>query len=251
MTLSDWKSSGEYFEFKGQNIFFQTKGNGETLVLLHGFPTSSWDWEKIWLPLSEKYRLIAPDFLGFGFSDKPIDHQYSIFEQADLVEALLKNQNIESYHLLVHDYAVSVGQELLYRTTNNKNYRFPVKSIGFLNGGIFPEQHHPLVIQRLLNSPVGFLVSKLNSKKILQKNLDKVFGTYKATEREIEDFWTCITYNNGNKLMHKLIHYISDRTKYRDRLVNGLVDFKDPKILINGALDPVSGIHAANYYKSK
>ncbi|MEM6698837.1 MAG: alpha/beta fold hydrolase, partial [Bacteroidota bacterium] len=84
--LKTWKASGKNFQYKNQfNIFYQEEGQGEAILLLHGFPTASWDWNKIWKSLAVDYQLIAPDFIGFGFSDKPRKYNYSILDQADLV----------------------------------------------------------------------------------------------------------------------------------------------------------------------
>lgn len=84
--------------------------NGKpVIVLLHGFPTSSWDWHKLWNRLDDNYRLVTLDFLGFGFSDKP-DSGYSIDGQADLVVQLLSYLEERQAHLLVHDYGTYVAQ---------------------------------------------------------------------------------------------------------------------------------------------
>src|SRR5438105_15957794 len=90
-------------------------GRGPAMTLLHGFPSSSHDWAKVAPALAERHALLMPDFLGFGASDKPAEHDYSLHEQADLVEALWAREGIEATVLVVHDYAVSVGQELLAR----------------------------------------------------------------------------------------------------------------------------------------
>ncbi len=251
MSLKDWKNTGEYLDFKGYKIYFKSEGTGIPLVLLHGFPTSSWDWEKIWQPLAAKYQLIAPDFLGFGFSDKPRNFKYSIHQQADLVEELLVSKGITKAHFLVHDYAVSVAQELMARFNENDYYSIDIQSVAFLNGGIFPEQHRPLLVQKLLRSPIGFIITRLNSKQKLRENFDKIFGDIKPTDAEMDDFWTAIQAQNGHLLMHKLIGYIDDRRKHRDRWVNALKAFPRPKILINGIQDPISGKHAAVYFKEQ
>ncbi|EMP39439.1 Mesoderm-specific transcript like protein [Chelonia mydas] len=120
--LHSWRASGRYFTYKTQNIFYRDSsgalGSSDIVVLLHGFPTSSYDWYKIWEGLTQRFhRVIALDFVGFGFSDKPRPHHYSIFEQASIVEGLLghlglRNQRI---NLLSHDYGDTVAQELLHR----------------------------------------------------------------------------------------------------------------------------------------
>ena len=91
------------------------EGAPETMTLLHGFPSSSHDWARVAPALAERYALLMPDFLGFGASEKPAEHTYSLHEQADLVEALWRDAQIGTTGILAHDYAVSVTQELLAR----------------------------------------------------------------------------------------------------------------------------------------
>ena len=86
------------------------------MTLLHGFPSSSHDWAQGRARSSPRsHALLLPDFLGFGASDKPAEHDYSLHEQADLVEALWAHEGVGSTVLVAHDYAVSVAQELLAR----------------------------------------------------------------------------------------------------------------------------------------
>ena len=113
MTLNDWKAAGHYFTYKQQQIFVNESGSGETLLLIHGFPTASWDWYRMWPDLVQEYHVLAADFLGFGFSDKPRNYSYSILDQADLLEALLREKGIERVHIISHDYGDTVAQELL------------------------------------------------------------------------------------------------------------------------------------------
>ncbi len=84
-------------------------------MCVHGFPTSSWDWHRVWPELVARFRVVAMDMLGFGFSDKPPRHDYSIAEQADLHLALLGELGIERFGVLAHDYGDTVVQELLAR----------------------------------------------------------------------------------------------------------------------------------------
>ncbi|XP_025230312.1 mesoderm-specific transcript homolog protein-like, partial [Theropithecus gelada] len=141
--LHSWKSSDSV----------GVVGSPEIVVLLHGFPASSYDWYKIWEGLTLRFhRVIALDFLGFGFSDKPRPHHYSMFEQASIVEALLRHLGLQNrrINLLSHDYGDTVAQELLYRYKQNRSGRLTIKSLCLSNGGIFPETHRPLLLQKLL-----------------------------------------------------------------------------------------------------
>ena len=95
MNLDNWIKTGKYFKFQEKyRIFYKEDGEGEVLLCIHGFPTCSWDWHRIWPYLIEKFRVIAIDMIGFGYSDKSKKYDYAIANQADLHELLLKNMNI-------------------------------------------------------------------------------------------------------------------------------------------------------------
>lgn len=243
---SQWHEGGRYFEYRNHQIFYRMAGHGVPLVLIHGFPTSSWDWYKVWDLLTDHYQVIAFDMVGFGFSDKPRRYQYSIHDQADLFEALMTHLGISACHLLVHDYGNTVAQEILAR---NHRSMTEIRSVCFLNGGLFPEMHRALLIQKLLKSPLGFLVTMLNSKTRLRKSMDVLYGRVKADGEELEGYWQIICRQNGHRLLHKLIHYIHDRRQHRGRWVGILQATTVPLRLINGPDDPVSGRHLAEYYQ--
>ncbi|XUU60199.1 alpha/beta fold hydrolase [Erythrobacter sp. HA6-11] len=238
-----WEAAARYFDFEGHRIAYWTDGSGPALLLVHGFPTCAWDWDAVWAALSEKHTLIACDMLGFGLSDKPAAG-YSIHRQADLHEALLAELGIEKWDALVHDYGVSVGQELLARQ-NEASGAEGLEQMIFLNGGIFPDQHRARPIQKLGTSPLGFIVSQLLSRKSFGKSFSEVFGPdTQPTEAELDTFWHFIAMKNGHRRFHKLLHYIADRREHKERWENALVQSQVRIGLINGALDPVSGEHA-------
>ena len=254
MNFNDWKNSGQFFSYKNQHqIFYQETGNGETLLLIHGFPTASWDWNKIWFSLSKKYHLVAPDLIGFGFSDKPKKYNYSIMDQADLMEDFLEKKKIKRAHILAHDYGDTVLQEVLARFIDRKNVGengFEIQSVVLLNGGLFPETHQALPIQKLLISPIGGMFVYFLNRKKLKKSFDNIFGKEtQATEKEIDEFYTLMEHKNGKMIFHKLIRYMSDRKKYRERWVSALQNSPIPILLINGAADPISGKHMAERYR--
>jgi pimeloyl-ACP methyl ester carboxylesterase len=248
IALDEWRAQGRGFSFKGHPIRYWTAGEGEPLLLIHGFPTASWDWHHLWRPLAAKYRVIACDMLGFGYSAKPRDHVYSLLEQADLQQALLAHLNVEApVHVLAHDYGDSVAQELVAR---HQEGRIRLASCVFLNGGLFPETHHPVLMQKLLLSPVGPLLGRLFSRGKLKANLHKVFGPDTApSEAELDAFWELIVHNQGPRVMHRLIRYIPDRRVNRARWVAAMQDTVLPMRVIDGAVDPISGAHMVARYR--
>ena len=207
----------------------------------------------LWPKLVEKYHIIAPDLLGFGFSDKPRNHPYSILDQANMIEALVQHKNIERVKIISHDYGDTVAQELLARfnTRQSKGEKgLEINHLCLLNGGLFPEVHRPLLVQKVLMSPVGFIVGRLFNRAKLGKNFKNIFGpNTQPTEGELDDFWTLIKGNGGRYVFHLLIRYMAERVQYRERWVGALQATKIPLRFINGLADPISGAHMAQRYQ--
>ena len=251
--LEDWRQSGNWFQHRGHMIFYREEGDGVPLLCIHGFPTASWDWQRVWSALTQRNRVLAPDMIGFGFSAKPRDHLYSISGQATLHEELLALCGIDRVHLLVHDYGDTVAQELLARHLERGAARIAgpdLQSVCFLNGGLFPETHRPRFIQRLLASPIGPLLGRLTTERSFRGSFAAIFGPATQPSREeLRDFWQLVSGNGGARIMHKLIGYMEERRRQRERWVGALQQTSVPLRLIDGALDPVSGRHMAERYR--
>ncbi len=253
--LEQWRAEADYFDANGHRIAYWTSdtpsSNKPWLLLIHGYPTSSWDWTAMWPALEENFNLAALDMLGFGLSDKPKSLTYSIMHQADLQEVLLARLAVSEAHLLGHDYGDTVGQELLARH-NEGALSFSIKSICFLNGGLFPEQHRARPVQKLGLTPFGFLLGALMAHDKFAKTFAQIFGPEtKASDLEIDGHWSLIEENDGRKVLHKLLQYIPERKQYRERWVGALQNARTPLRLIDGGADPVSGKHLYDYYKEQ
>lgn len=251
VTIEQWRERGHFSKLLGRKIFCVDSGELDkpSILLLHGFPTSSWDWAPIWDALCETYRLVAMDLLGFGYSDKPNPHRYSIMEQADLCEALVDDRELDAFHVLAHDYGDTVAQELLARQNEGRGAgRWA--SLCLLNGGLFPETHKARMIQKLLLGPLGPFINRLTTKRTFDKSLSAVFGPgTKPSPEELDAFWRLINYNDGKHGFHNLITYMTDRKTHRERWVKALQESLVPIALINGSVDPVSGAHMVARYR--
>lgn len=250
--LALWREAAQYFEANGHRIAYWSTATPENdkpwLLLAHGYPTSSWDWSGVWDALEEHFNLAALDMLGFGLSDKPANIRYSILDQADLQEALLERLGVGEAHLFVHDYGDTVGQELLARH-NDGVLSFALKSIVFMNGGLFPEQHRARPIQQLGLTPLGPLLGAMLTRDRLRKAFDEIFGPgTKASDEEIDTHWALMNEHDGRRVFHKLLQYIPERRTMRARWVGALQHSRAPIRLINGGADPVSGKHLYEYY---
>ncbi|MBC3375198.1 alpha/beta hydrolase [Pseudomonas sp. SWRI92] len=247
--LRIWRQRGQTFMFRGHAIRYWTAGHGEPLLLIHGFPTASWDWHYLWQPLAQRYQVIACDMLGFGDSAKPAGHAYSLLEQADLQQALLAHLKVtQGVHVLAHDYGDSVAQELIAR---HDEARIDVASCVFLNGGLFPETHRPVLMQRLLLSPLGWLIGRAFSRDGLVKSFRQIFGPRTGpSESELDDYWSLVETHRGPRIMHRLITYIPERRVQRDRWVQAMQRSGVPMRVIDGAFDPISGAHMVERYRA-
>ncbi|MGH8444852.1 MAG: alpha/beta fold hydrolase [Solimonas sp.] len=252
-----WQQTGHRFEHRGQPVFYQSGGSAGgsgTLLCIHGFPTASWDWHRIWPQLCARFALVlAPDMMGFGYSAKPARYRYSIVDQADLHETLLRLSGVRRFHILAHDYGVSVAQELIARHEERRarnDASLVIESCILLNGGLFPETHRPRPIQKLLASPLGPLLSRLNGEASFKRSFSAVFGAgTQPGEQELGEFWKLIARDHGQRLFHKLIRYMQERREHRERWVGALQKTTVPLRLVNGPDDPVSGAHMVARYR--
>jgi pimeloyl-ACP methyl ester carboxylesterase len=249
-TFDDWLAGGGRRAVSVSsgtwNIFTRTDGAGDWCTLLHGFPTSSFDWHAIWDRLCARRRLLAFDLLGFGDSDKPPDHTYSIAEQADITEAIWRLQGIRRTALVVHDYGVSVGQELLARLAEG-TLGVDVPVVVFLNGGLYPETHRPQPAQLMLLDPEqGPHMGDLITEELFGRGLSRTFSpSHQPSASELHELWLSVSRHDGHRIGHRLIQYIPDRKRHRDRWVHALETTAAPRHFVWGDLDPVSGAHMA------
>ena len=121
----------------GVDVFYREAGpkNAPVLLLLHGFPTSSQMFRELIPRLSDKYRVIAPDYPGFGYSAMPdrSKFSYTFANYADVVDKLTRQIGVDRYALYVMDYGAPVGFRLAVKN--------PDRVTGFIvqNGNAYNE----------------------------------------------------------------------------------------------------------------
>lgn len=246
--LTAWEQGGQTIRLLGRRIFTRTAivGDRKPLLLLHGYPTSSYDWHALWEPLAERYSVYTLDMLGFGFSEKPPKARYTIEQQADFCQALVAEHECGPVHVLAHDYGDTVAQELLAR---DREGRMRLRSVCFLNGGLFPETHRPRMVQRLLAMPLlGPFFAHGMTFRHFESTMRKLAGRNPPSHELLRDQWELIEREEGYVALAALIAYMKQRRVNRKRWVGALVDATLPRKLICGAMDPVSGTHLADRY---
>jgi pimeloyl-ACP methyl ester carboxylesterase len=108
-----------YATVRGQRLFYREAGPADApaIVLLHGFPTSSFMFRDLIPALADRYHVIAPDHLGFGLSDAPTtdEFDYTFDALTDLTAGLLDHLGVTRYAMYVQDYGAPIGWRLALR----------------------------------------------------------------------------------------------------------------------------------------
>ena len=153
---------GEIEAVLGRGLYVQRRaGDGPLLLLLHGFPSSSYDWREL-LELRRGAAALVFDCLGFGLSEKPSDHVYSLAWQADAAEELVERAGSPPVFIVAHDMGTSVATELMARDLLGE-LRMKVAGALLFNGSMLLHLARPTLGQKLLRSPAGPLVARLTT----------------------------------------------------------------------------------------
>jgi hypothetical protein len=231
--IEEWLVKSNFFSFKTHNIFYNQFGEGEDLIIIHGYPYSSYEWKEIVPLLSKRFKVTVFDLLGFGFSDKPENHIYSFEEYTDLLNKLTLHLKIEQAHIIAHDLGVSLAQELL-AFENDYNLNFSIKSVCFTNGNLFPDVYKARLIQKLISQTptfIGKFLSKKISKKTVHKNIRNLYGKYtQPSEEFMEELWEILNYKDGKNISYLLGRLVFEKIKYhfpnKTKFVTLDTDFK-------------------------
>lgn len=229
----------------GHELFVVDRGSPDdpVLVLLHGFPGSSFDWRKVVDRLVTGWRVVTFDFLGFGLSSKP-DQAYSVFEQADLVETLLADRGIDRAVLMAHDMGDTVAAELLMRASGEGDGGggTGVEWLGCVltNGSIFIDMAQLTSGQQLLLALPDERLADRMEPEALANGLRQTFPLDHSEPAELDAMVTLIRRDEGDRLLPRLIRYLEERRAHQPRFTAGLVDYPGAMVVAWGDLDPIA-----------
>ncbi|MEO8841993.1 MAG: alpha/beta hydrolase [Kofleriaceae bacterium] len=250
MTIESWDAwvrSGRTIRGAGHDIFVRTEGTGPTLLFLHGFPTSSFDYAAIIAQLTSSYRCVAFDFLGFGASAKPVlAYDYEL--QLQVVEAVVAAERIERATVVAHDYAVTVGQELLARDLEGRA-PFAIDGMLFMNGGLASALHRPIAVQRLLASRLGVVIAPLIFREALfERSMRKIIRRFDRFD--VHEHYASLTSNGGARVIPRLLAYIAERRRRGPRWEDAIRRTTRPLAFVWGVDDPISGGHVLDWIRT-
>jgi pimeloyl-ACP methyl ester carboxylesterase len=238
-TPEQWRSAGRLVKLADRRVFVSERGSGPPVLVLHGFPTASYDFSQVVPLLARSFRLILVDYPGFGFSDKPASGAYSLARYADVAQALLRELDLPRVSVLAHDIGDSVALELLRRQ------RPRIERLALLNGSVVSvpiADPTMLLMQRMLLNPLlGATMSRLRlfRRPIFARTFQKLFAR-QLSPAELAAFWSLLCYNDGLAIYHRLIRYMLERRVEQERWLAALGRDSAALTLIWGLADPVA-----------
>jgi len=250
-TFESWAAQGTPVGSGGLTVSAHDVGAGPAVTFLHGFPSSSFDV----LPLVERLpdaRVVTLDLPGFGASDKPVDHTFTIHAAADAVVAVWHHLGITRTLLLPHDYGVSVGQELLARLAESADGTVDgveITGVVWCNGGLWSDLHRQTLGQQLLLDPDhGAEIAAAMDEEAFANGIRGTWGTRRPMrDDEVHEMWESMRRDGGSAQAHRLLHYVADRLEHGPgRWIPALESCPLPMRFVWGELDPVSGGHVAD-----
>jgi pimeloyl-ACP methyl ester carboxylesterase len=223
----------------------------EPLVVLHGFPTSSFDFHLVVDDLARLRRVLLIDMPGFGFSSKP-DVPYHVESTADVLQEVLAQlldlgdsadeARVPSLALLTHDMGDTVGGELLARQAEGR-WNVEITRRVVTNGSIYIDMAHLTDGQLLLLSlPDERLARSIDvSGATMKEALRATFSQASVVDdEELDAAWDMISHEAGDTLLPRLIRYIEDRRRNESRYTGAIVEHPSPLGIVWGSEDPIA-----------
>lgn len=250
-TTAEWRDIGVLRSLCGYRVFtIDAPPIGpeehEPLLVLHGFPTSSFDYAAVLEPIRAGRRVLLLDALGFGLSDKP-DRHYSMALQAELAAAFVAALGIDRLAMLTHDMGDTVGGELLARRQEG-TWPVEVTRRVLVNGSIYIDQSQLTDGQQLL---LGMPDEKLSSEfpvdaELLTRSLRATFSSQTPI---VPDGWPedplpatveQILHDDGQLLLARVIRYVEERRQSERRFTGAIESDPSPLHVVWGMDDPVA-----------
>jgi pimeloyl-ACP methyl ester carboxylesterase len=244
--FEDWRARGESIRVGEHDVFaidVPATGpvSGDPILVLHGFPTSSYDWVHVLPILRSQRRVVLFDFIGFGLSSKP-DERYSVRGYADTAEAVAKAFGLRRVALVTHDVGDTVGGELLARDLEGR-LPFAVTSRVLTNGSIYLDLAQLTAGQQML------LAAPDERLDLATLGLDPA-STFKSaiaqtcasppSDDDLDAQWEFASYEHGDQLLTRTIRYIEDRRAEESRFTGAVEHHASPLGVVWGALDPIA-----------
>ena len=222
----------------------QVRGDRDrpALVLVHGYPTSSYDFHRVVSLLEDDHLLCLVDLPGYGLSDKPRgDYRYSILDDARLVDHLVRTTfGLDRFTLVTHDRGDSVGLALL-DLVRTEGAPYDVTGLVMLNGNVWLPLAQLTGIQKALLSPVaGPPLSRLLPTRVFARGLARRTCTPALDAEETAAIEGMLAHQDGMRVQHRLIQYLHERRVHEAAWLESLAAGPVPTSVVWGELDTIA-----------
>jgi len=242
MTPDEWRARGSDLVTVDGRIFVTELGAANDahvpVLVLHGFPSCSWDFDESAAIVARDRRVVLFDFLGYGLSAKPRAAAYSLFEQADVACAVAKAKGLERVHLWAHDMGTSVATELLARRERGV-LPFEIASVVLMNGSVHIDMAKLTPGQKLLRSSLGDLFARVAGRKTFGLQMKRIFAKA-PSEETLDAMWGLVAREDGTHRLPQLIRYNDERRRFTSRWIGALHRLDLPLLVAWGARDPIA-----------
>lgn len=247
MSVEAWRAAGSFLTVGEHEVFVRDEPAASPdpslppLLVLHGFPTNSYDFASVLSALAERRRLVIPDFVGFGLSAKP-DMRYGIHLSADTIQGVAAQLGLEHVDLLTHDMGDSVGGELLARDLEG-HLPFAIGRRVISNGSIYLDLAHLTTGQQLLLSLPDEAIEISNEERYAESLAATCAPEHRPSDAELAAQWQLLAHNGGDRLLARTIRYLEDRMAEEARYTGAIESHASPLGIVWGELDPIA-VHA-------
>ncbi len=238
-----WEKTGKYMMVDGHKVFYHDVGKGPVILLLHGHPSSSNDWNGVVERLKSKARLVSFDHVGWGLSDKPVAFSYSLMQLADITEAVVKKLGITKAHVVSHDISTSVHTELLARNLEG-SLSFELLSSMFTNGSILQWISTEPGAQNLMQNNETLFQGMVGYKKITADGYKKALKAAtlnNLSDKELDLKTELLFLHDGAARLAAQSSYMRERYIYADRWV-GAMEKTSPLRIVWSVDDPIANV---------
>ncbi|MBU3011745.1 alpha/beta hydrolase [Polaribacter vadi] len=253
METKEWAQKGKMVSVLNTKVFVIDEGNSEeTLVLQHGYATSSIDYYKVLPELSKYYRVVIQDFVGFGFSDKPSNYYFNILQQTDVCLELWRILDLKNITLVGHNYSTQIALEVLTRQ-RTKLIQIEVKKVVILNSIIsFDHNNLDKVSLHPLEQFSNKILLMLNSFSFYKMKIkDFFYENNSISDEEIKAKWILIEHKSGREIIDYLPSYITESKLLWRRWFNTLQVNTTPAKIISGKNDIIFNENEATRFSEE
>lgn len=231
--LEQFKENQKHIKVEGLShspldVAYTDMGEGEAVILLHGIPAWSYLWNEVIPPLAENCRVIAPDLLGYGYSDKRDTFDRSVSVQASMIVKLMDSLGIDKATVVGHDIGGAVAQVMSVNYANRLN--------GLILANTVAYESWPSTAMISLSEPKRHKQTVKEVIDFVSTDLLVGLGNMERKDKFVPDMIT--PYNNEEGKKSFIRNASALNTNHTMELVNEFKNVNVPTLVLWGVDDP-------------